>query len=78
MIIPKSKFTLGVGVIILGKNNTLNEKKIAFQAEDQIERKRIQSKLRKEVREAKKKDKEQIEFQFPTGNMRTHGRVLKH
>ena len=78
MIIPKSKFTLGVGIIILGKNNnTLTEKKIAFQAEDQTERKRVQSKLRREVREAKKKNKEQIEFQFPTGNMRNAWKGLK-
>ena len=67
-----------MGVIILGKNsNTLNEKKIAFQAEDQIEQKRVQSKLRKEVREAKKKNKEQIEFQFPTGNMRNAWKGLE-
>ena len=44
---------------------------MAFKAKDQAERKRVQSKLRKEIREAKKQYKEKkkrVQFQFQTGN----------
>ena len=58
--------------ILRGKTTTktLNEKKIAFKVKDQLERKSVQSKLRKQIREAKKQYKEKAEFQFQTGNMR--------
>ena len=46
-------------------------------AKDQLERKRAQSKLRKEIREAKKQYKEKVEFQFQTGNMRDPWKGLK-
>ena len=52
----------------LKNTHTLNEKKIAFQAKDQTERKRVQSKFRKQIREAKKQYKDKIEFQFLTDN----------
>ena len=47
----------------------LNEKEIAFRAKDHLEWKCVQSKLRKEISEAKKQYKEKIKFQFSTGNM---------
>ena len=50
-----------------------NEKKIAFQSE----RKHVQSKLRKEIREAKKQYKEDREFQFQTGSIRDTCKGLK-
>ena len=65
-----------MGVKILEKTHTLNEK-ITFQAKDQTERKRVQSKFRKEIREAKKQYKEKIEFQFQTGNTRDAWKGLK-
>ena len=56
--------------------STLNEKKIAFQARDRLERKRIQTKLRKEIKESKRQFKEKVESQFQysiiTFTQRTH------
>ena len=54
-----------------------NEKKIAFQSKDPSERKHVQSKLRKEIREAKKQYKEDREFQFQTGSIRDTCKGLK-
>ena len=58
MIIPKKKVKVYPNnkpwVSKSLKKKTLNEKKIAFQARDQHERKHVQSKLRKEIGEAKK------------------------
>jgi len=61
-------------VKILEKTTTLNEKKFAFQAKDQLGQKHVQSKLRKERKDAKK---EKIEFQFQTGNMHEAWKGLK-
>ena len=49
---------------------TINEKKVAFQSGDRGERKRVQIKLRGEIREAKKRYKEKVEKNFESGNMR--------
>ena len=42
----------------LERKKNSHRKKIAFQAKDNFERKRVQSKLRKEIRETKKQYKE--------------------
>ena len=49
--------------------STLNEKKIAFQTGDRAERKRVQAKLMRELREGKKEYKAKIEKHFQMGNM---------
>ena len=49
--------------------STLNEKKIAFQTGDRAERKRVQAKLTRELREGKREYRAKIEKQFQTGNM---------
>ena len=49
--------------------STLNEKKIAFQTGDRAERKRVQAKLTRELREGKSEYRAKIETQFQTGNM---------
>ena len=53
-------------MVLLSKSlkQTFNEKKTAFQSKDQLERKRIQSELRKVARNAKKRYKEKVEFQI--------------
>ena len=48
---------------------TLNEKKTAFCRNDQVEGKRIQTKLKKEIKAAKIAYREKVEFQFQSGNM---------
>ena len=57
--------------------NTLNEKKIAFQTGDRMERKRVQAKLRNELRKAKMEYKEKVEQQFAGGDMRQAWKGLK-
>ena len=49
--------------------STLNEKKIAFQTGDRAERKRVQAKLTRELREGKSEYRAKIEKQFQTGNL---------
>ena len=49
--------------------STLNEKNIAFQTGDRAERKRVQAKLTRELREGKREYKAKVEKQFQTGNM---------
>ena len=49
--------------------STLNEKKIAFQTGDRAERKRVQAKLTRELREGEREYRAKIEKQFQTGNM---------
>ena len=49
--------------------STLNEKKIAFQTGDRAERKRVQAKLTRELREGKREYRAKVEKQFQTGNM---------
>ena len=49
--------------------STLNEKRIAFQSGDRAERKRVQAKLTRELREGKRVFWAKIEKQFQTGNM---------
>ena len=49
--------------------SNLNEKKIAFQTGDRAERKRVQAKLTRELREGKREYRAKIEKQFQTGNM---------
>ena len=44
--------------------STLNEKKIAFQTGDRAERKRVQAKLTKELREGKREYRAKIEKRF--------------
>ena len=57
--------------------STLNEKKIAFQTGDRQNRKQIQAKLRKELKEAKRKYKEKVEEGFQKGNMAEAWKGLK-
>ena len=56
---------------------TLNEKKHAFRTRNETEKKSVQSRLTKEIREAKKRYKEKVELQFQCGNMRNVWQGLK-
>ena len=49
--------------------NTLDEKKRAYMAHDIVEVKRVQVRLRKEIKEAKSLYKEEVEKQFRNGNL---------
>ena len=49
--------------------HTLNEKKIAFQSGNRTDRKLIQVKLRKEIKENKRRYREKVEQQFQSGNL---------
>ena len=42
--------------------HTINEKKIAFQSGNRVERKRVQKKLREEIRKAKSEYKDNVEL----------------
>ena len=53
--------------------STLNEKKIPFQTGDMAERKRVQAKLTRKLREGKREYRAKVEKQFQTGNMAKHG-----
>ena len=48
----------------------LNEKKVAFQTGNRVERKLIQGKLKRGLRQEKREYKEKIERQFESGNMK--------
>ena len=55
----------------------LNEKKIVFQTGDREHRKRIQTRLRAELRKGQRTFKDKIEKQFGTGRMRDAWEGLK-
>jgi hypothetical protein len=57
--------------------NTIKEKRAAFQSGDEAEKKRIQKKLREEIRQAKLEYKKKVESQFESGNMRNAWQGLK-
>jgi hypothetical protein len=56
---------------------TINEKKIAFQSGNKEERKKVQKKLREEIKKAKLEYKEKVEQQFQSGSMRDACKGLK-
>ena len=57
----------------------LNQKKVAFQCENKNDRKSVQERLRKEIKESKKLYKEKVEFQYqlPISNMADAWKGLK-
>ena len=57
--------------------NTLNEKKIAFQSGSLVDRKIVQAKLRKELKEGKRKYKTKIENLFKSKNVADTWKGLK-
>ena len=63
-VLPNNKTWISKSI-----KSTLNEKKIAFQTGDRAERKRVQAKLTRELREGKREYRAKIEKQFQTGNM---------
>ena len=62
-VLPNNKARISKSI-----KSTLNEKKIAFQTGDRAEKKRVQAKLMRELREGKREYKAKIE-KFQTGNM---------
>ena len=56
---------------------TLNQKKLAFQCGNKSDRKSVQEKLRKEIRESKKLYREKVESHFQYGNMADAWKGLK-
>ncbi len=56
---------------------TINEKKVAFQTGNKEERRKVQRKLRDEIRAAKLEYKQKVERQFQSGEMRDAWKGLK-
>jgi hypothetical protein len=57
---------------------TINEKKVAFQSGNKEERKKVQRKLREEIKKAKLEYKDKVEQQFQSGSMRDAWQGLKN